>query len=75
MQTIHGLSFDWHPGGSHLLVTGIEGGRPVPQLLAIEKDAEKIEFTGLPDDVGVRDPVLTPDGKYLIASFHSLPGR
>ncbi len=72
MRTFHGLSVDWHPAGKHLLVTGFEGRRPVPQWLAIDKDAERIEFTGLPDDVGVRDPVLTPEGKYLIASFHAL---
>ena len=68
-QVAHGLSFDWHPDGLHLLVTGVQGGRTIPAWIGVSAEAEVMEFARFPDDVGARDPVVTPDGKHLIASL------
>ncbi|MGB7344525.1 MAG: pentalenene synthase [Pirellulaceae bacterium] len=72
LPTAHGLSVDFHPAGDHVLVTGIDGGRPVAQALKLTQDAKTIELKGLPPNVGVRDSIFTPDGQNFIGSFHSL---
>ena len=68
-QIAHGLSFDWHPNGLHLLVTGYQGGRTTPEWIGISAEAEELKFPGFPDDVGARDMVITPDAKHMIASI------
>jgi Tol biopolymer transport system component len=72
LPTAHGLSVDFHPDGENLLVTGIDGGRPVAQVIKVTPNAKTIKLSGLPPNVGVRDAVFTPDGENLIGSFHAL---
>ena len=74
-RIVHGLSFDWHPSGDSLLVTGVVEGRPFPVLLGTKDGVNPPKFSGIPKGVGVRDPAYTPDGKHLIASFHAIPSQ
>ena len=74
-QVLHGVSFDWHPNGDAVLVTGLVDGRPFPVVLDTTDNTNPAVFSGIPKNVGVRDPAYTPDGKHVIASFHSIPGR
>ncbi|WP_068261608.1 PD40 domain-containing protein [Rubripirellula obstinata] len=68
-RVIDGLSFDWYPDGESIIVTGNKHGRPFPVSLSIKEGQTNRSFDGFPDDVTVRDPVYTPDGKNIIASF------
>ena len=69
----HGLSFDWHPDGGSVLMTGIVDGRPVPISVSTTDQASPHRFDELPDDVVVRDPIYTPNGSLIIASLGARP--
>jgi len=71
-RVIDGMSFDWHPDGTLILVTGVSEGRPFPVAIPTTKTTTAPSFSGIPKTVGVRDPAYTPDGKNLLASFFSL---
>lgn len=68
-QVIDGLSFDWHPNDNTLLVTGIAEGRPIPVSISTTEAQSDRSFDGVPKTVAVRDPVYTPNGENIIASF------
>ncbi|MCM2374260.1 TolB family protein [Aporhodopirellula aestuarii] len=64
-----GASFDWHPSGAAVLVTGISEGRMIPVAVPTDESEPYVLFEGIPDKVVARDPIYTPDGKHLIMSF------
>lgn len=70
-QILGGQSFDWHPKDDSLLGTKYVDGKPV--LVSVPTDEDKSEtkrlFEGVPEDVGVHDPVYTPDAENIIASL------
>ncbi len=72
LQMFHGTSMDWHPSSESILVTARQGRRTVLHLLPLDYEAETEQFDGLPDTVSVRDPIITPDGKHVIASLSAV---
>lgn len=68
-KVMDGLSYDWNPDGKSILMTGTIGGMPFPVLLPLANTKSDVAFEGIPKGVAVRDPVYTPDGQNIIASF------
>ncbi len=72
-RVMDGLSYNWNPNGESILMTGVMGGRPFPVLLPLANMKSDEVFDGIPKDVAVRDPVYTPDGQNIIATFGADP--
>jgi Tol biopolymer transport system component len=74
-RVIDGFSFDWHPDGNSIMVTGVLGNRLFPVSLSTTEQPSQVTYPGFPASVMVRDPVYTPDGEHIIASLGSLNAR
>ena len=67
---LHQFSYDFHPDGDSLLVTGQDDNdRTVPVSMAITDEGPVQILPNVPADVRVRDACYTPDGKHIIASM------
>lgn len=68
-SVLHGLSYDWHPNGKQILMTGVVKGRPLPVSIATSDEKPQQSFDAVPESVIARDPVYTPDGQHIIVSL------
>lgn len=52
-------------------MTGLVDRHPFPVCVSVADGRSDYDFSGVPKNVVVRDPIYTPDGKHFIASFGS----
>ena len=63
---------DFAPGNRWVLMCARVNGNLQPIRIPIQGEAKATSFPNLPTGITVRDPLMTPDGKHLIAAITNI---